>query len=255
MAFAIGSALGGIAGALYAPLVQYHRAGLVHPVALAQTAADGDRRRLAAIFFGPFVGAVVAVLLPEWLRFTEGYYLVIYAVAVIVLMVWSARPGVLGLVDRVADAARVRPRRCIRGASAPRRETGHDARCSRSGHAQVLRRDHRRRRRQLRGSARARSSESSGRTAAASRRCSTASSASSRRAPAGRVRRRGRHRHARRCDSTACGVGRTFQCCRCFRNSRCATTSSSPAQEHHGTIAVAAVRPRPMPGSATPPIR
>ena len=26
-------------------------------------------------FFGPFVGALVAVLLPEWLRFTEGYYL------------------------------------------------------------------------------------------------------------------------------------------------------------------------------------
>ena len=30
----------------------------------------------AGYFFGPFLGAIIAVLLPEWLRFTEGYYLI-----------------------------------------------------------------------------------------------------------------------------------------------------------------------------------
>ena len=30
-------------------------------------------------FFGPFLGALVAVLLPEWLRFAGGYYLILYA--------------------------------------------------------------------------------------------------------------------------------------------------------------------------------
>jgi len=51
-------------------------------------------------FFGPFLGAVVAVLLPEWLRFTEGYYLMAYAVLVIALMV-VCPAGLLGLVERV----------------------------------------------------------------------------------------------------------------------------------------------------------
>ena len=38
MAFAIGSALGGVAGTLYAPLTQYHRPGSVQPLALARSA-------------------------------------------------------------------------------------------------------------------------------------------------------------------------------------------------------------------------
>ena len=28
-------------------------------------------------FLGPFLGALVAVLLPEWLRFVESYYLIL----------------------------------------------------------------------------------------------------------------------------------------------------------------------------------
>ena len=30
----------------------------------------------SGFFLGPFLGAMIAVLLPEWLRFTEGYYLI-----------------------------------------------------------------------------------------------------------------------------------------------------------------------------------
>jgi len=48
---------------------------------------------------------VVAVLLPEWLRFTEGYYLMAYAALVIVLMIISPA-GLLGLVARVAKPRR-----------------------------------------------------------------------------------------------------------------------------------------------------
>ena len=51
-------------------------------------------------FFGPYLGAIVAVLLPEWLRFTEGYYLMAYAVLVIALMV-VCPAGLLGLVERI----------------------------------------------------------------------------------------------------------------------------------------------------------
>ena len=45
MAFAIGSALGGLAGTLYAPLVRSRRAARLHAGAVAQSADDGDRRR------------------------------------------------------------------------------------------------------------------------------------------------------------------------------------------------------------------
>ena len=46
MAFAIGSALGGVAGTLYAPLTQYIDPVPFNALALARSAADGDRRRL-----------------------------------------------------------------------------------------------------------------------------------------------------------------------------------------------------------------
>lgn len=90
MAFAIGSAYGGFAGALYAPLVEFIDPS---PFALSQSflfllmVVVGG----AGSFAGPFIGAAVAVLLPEWLRFTEAYYLLIYAFLVMVLMAFC--PG------------------------------------------------------------------------------------------------------------------------------------------------------------------
>jgi branched-chain amino acid transport system permease protein len=58
-------------------------------------------------FFGPMLGAGIVVLLPEFLRFTEGYYLILYSASVIVLMVWSPQ-GLIGLGERFL--ARFRPR-------------------------------------------------------------------------------------------------------------------------------------------------
>ena len=63
----------------------------------------------AGSFLGPFFGALIDLLLPEWLRFTQGYYLLIYAALVIMLMIFCPK----GIVGAVIAAARtlVRPSR------------------------------------------------------------------------------------------------------------------------------------------------
>jgi branched-chain amino acid transport system permease protein len=103
MAFAIGAGIGGLAGSLYAPLV-----GFIDPSPFVLSATPTGSLSLllmvvvggSGYFFGPFVGAVVAVLLPEWLRFAQGFYLMAYAILVIVLMVYCPT-GLLGLLDRI----------------------------------------------------------------------------------------------------------------------------------------------------------
>jgi branched-chain amino acid transport system permease protein len=106
MAFAIGSSLGGLAGALYAPLVQFiepnsFALGLSFNLLLMVIVGGSGN------FFGPFVGALVAVLLPEWLRLTQSYYLIIYAAAIMVLMAFCPS-GLLGLVERAGKALKGR---------------------------------------------------------------------------------------------------------------------------------------------------
>ena len=120
MAFAIGSALGGVAGTLYAPLTQY-----IDPVPfnlslsldlLMMVIVGG-----AGFFFGPFLGAMIAVLLPEWLRFTEGYYLMLYAVAVILLLIYSPS-GILGIADRYLTERRTKAASALRAVAKARLE-------------------------------------------------------------------------------------------------------------------------------------
>ena len=115
MAFAIGSALAGVAGTLYAPLTQY-----IDPVPfnlslsldlLMMVIVGG-----AGFFFGPFLGAMIAVLLPEWLRFTEGYYLMLYAASVIVLLIYSPT-GILGILDRLATERRTKTASALRASA------------------------------------------------------------------------------------------------------------------------------------------
>ena len=98
MAFAIGSSLGGLSGALYAPLVQFIEPGsfsLGLSFNLLLMVIVGG----SGYFFGPLVGALVAVLLPEWMRVAEGYYLIVYAALVMVMMAFCPF-GLLGLVER-----------------------------------------------------------------------------------------------------------------------------------------------------------
>jgi len=111
LAFAIGSAFGGLAGAVMAPLVQFIEPGsfaLVHSLKLLLMVVVGG----AGYFYGPMLGAAIVVLLPEVLRFTDGYYLIIYALLVVVLMVFSPS-GLFGLGKKLAD--RLRPQRVERG--------------------------------------------------------------------------------------------------------------------------------------------
>jgi branched-chain amino acid transport system permease protein len=121
MAFAIGSALGGVAGAIYAPLTQY-----IDPVPF-NLSLSLDLLMMVIVggsgfFFGPFLGAMIAVLLPEWLRFTEGYYLMLYAVAVILLLIWSPT-GILGILDRYLADRRTRLASAMRAVAKSRLET------------------------------------------------------------------------------------------------------------------------------------
>jgi branched-chain amino acid transport system permease protein len=99
IAFALGAGLGGVSGVLYAGLLQYVDATpftLTMSVSLLLMVALGGSGR----FLGPFLGAAVAVVLPEWLRFAENYYLFGYALATIVLMAfWPA--GLVGLCERL----------------------------------------------------------------------------------------------------------------------------------------------------------
>src|SRR4029078_8113821 len=102
MAFAIVSSIGGLSGAVLAPLVQY-----IEPLSFALNLSLNLLLMVivggSGYFFGPFVGALVAVLLPEWLRFIQGYYLVVYAVLVMVMMAFCPT-GILGLVERIVKA-------------------------------------------------------------------------------------------------------------------------------------------------------
>lgn len=101
LAFAIGSAFGGLAGAMQSPLVQFiepHSFGLIHSLKLLLMVVVGG----SGYFFGPMLGAAVVILLPEVLRFTEGYYLIIYSALVIVLMVYSPG-GLIGLGHKLYD--------------------------------------------------------------------------------------------------------------------------------------------------------
>jgi branched-chain amino acid transport system permease protein len=121
MAFAMGSALGGVAGTLYAPLTQY-----IDPVPF-NLSLSLDLLMMVIVggsgfFFGPFLGAMIAVLLPEWLRFTQGYYLMLYAVAVMLLLIYSPT-GILGILDRYLAERRTRAASALRAVAKSRLET------------------------------------------------------------------------------------------------------------------------------------
>lgn len=110
LAFAIGSAAGGLAGAIMSPLVQFiepNSFALVHSLKILLMVIVGG----AGYFFGPMLGAAVVILLPEFLRFTEGYYLMIYAGLVIVLMVFSPG-GLMEIGEKIMT--RLNPRQTVR---------------------------------------------------------------------------------------------------------------------------------------------
>jgi branched-chain amino acid transport system permease protein len=99
IAIALGAGLGGVAGALYAALLQYVDPtpfSLTMSVSLLLMVVMGGSGRL----LGPFLGAAVAVVLPEGMRFAENYYLFGYALAAMLLMAFCPS-GLIGLGERL----------------------------------------------------------------------------------------------------------------------------------------------------------
>jgi branched-chain amino acid transport system permease protein len=112
LSFAIGAAYAGVAGVLFASLVQF-----IEPAPF--TVGASIMMYLMVVvggpgyFLGPVVGAGVGVLLPEWLRFAQAWYLFIFGGAVVLMMIWLP-DGLLSIPDRI------RARRVSRAASAAR---------------------------------------------------------------------------------------------------------------------------------------
>jgi branched-chain amino acid transport system permease protein len=112
LSFAIGAAYAGAAGALFASLVQF-----IEPAPFTVGASIMMYLMVvvggAGRFFGPVLGSAVGVLLPEWLRFAQGWYLFVFGSAVVLLMLWLP-DGLLSIPERL------RARRMAREASAAR---------------------------------------------------------------------------------------------------------------------------------------
>jgi branched-chain amino acid transport system permease protein len=106
LAFAIGAACAGVGGVYYAALVEFIEPGPFHfstsLMMLLAVIVGGSGR-----FFGPVVGTVIIILLPELLRssnmealkFMQKWYLVFFGVSVVLLMVWLPG-GILSFADR-----------------------------------------------------------------------------------------------------------------------------------------------------------
>jgi branched-chain amino acid transport system permease protein len=112
LSFAIGAVYAGVAGALFASLVQF-----IEPAPFAVGASIMMYLMVVVggpgYFFGPMLGSAVGVLLPEWLRFAQAWYLFVFGIAVVLLMLWLP-DGLLSIPDRL------RARRLAREASAAR---------------------------------------------------------------------------------------------------------------------------------------
>ena len=104
LAFAIGAACAGIGGAYFAALVQFIEPAPFHVASsltmLLAIIVGGSGR-----FFGPVLGTVVVVLLPEWLRFMQSWYLAVFGFAVVALMIWLPG-GILSIPDRFGKRAK-----------------------------------------------------------------------------------------------------------------------------------------------------
>ena len=116
LSFAIGAVYAGVAGALFASLVEF-----IEPAPFAVGASIMMYLMVvvggAGYFFGPLLGAAVGVLLPEWLRFAQGWYLFVFGSAVVMLMLWLP-DGLLSIPDRMKARRQAREASAARSAAA-----------------------------------------------------------------------------------------------------------------------------------------
>jgi len=116
LSFAIGAVYAGIAGALFASLVQF-----IEPAPFA--VGTSFMMYLMVVvggpgyFFGPLLGSAVGVLLPEWLRFAQAWYLFVFGAAVVLLMLWLP-DGLLSIPDRIRAKRQAKEASAARTAAA-----------------------------------------------------------------------------------------------------------------------------------------
>lgn len=121
LSFAIGAAYAGVAGALFASLVQF-----IEPAPFTVAASIMMYLMVvvggAGYFLGPIIGAAVGVVLPEWLRdvpYVSNWYLPMFGASVVLLMVWLP-DGLLSIPDRLREKRDARAASAARSAAASR---------------------------------------------------------------------------------------------------------------------------------------
>ena len=116
LSFAIGAAYAGVAGGLLASLVQF-----IEPAPFA--VGSSIMMYLMVVvggpgyFLGPVLGAAVGVVLPEWLRFAQAWYLFVFGSAVVLLMIWLP-DGLLSIPDRIRAKKQAKEASAARAAAA-----------------------------------------------------------------------------------------------------------------------------------------
>jgi branched-chain amino acid transport system permease protein len=103
LSFAIGAVYAGIAGALFASLVDF-----IEPAPFAVGASIMMYLMVvvggSGYFLGPLVGALVGMVVPEWIRdvfpVLSNWYLPIFGLTVIAMMVWLP-DGLMSIPDRI----------------------------------------------------------------------------------------------------------------------------------------------------------
>jgi branched-chain amino acid transport system permease protein len=108
--FAIGAAIAGIGGGLYANYISYITSDnfgfQLTLVSVLFVALGGS-----TTFLGPILGAVLLTFLPEYIRFLADYRMMFYGLLVLLIMIWRPK----GLID---DALLHRLGRALRGREA-----------------------------------------------------------------------------------------------------------------------------------------
>jgi branched-chain amino acid transport system permease protein len=116
LSFAIGAAYAGIAGGLFGSLVQF-----IDPAPFTVEASIMMYLMVVVggpgYFLGPLLGAAVGVILPEWLRFAQAWYLFVFGGAVVMLMIWLP-DGLLSIPDLIRSKRQSREASAARSAAA-----------------------------------------------------------------------------------------------------------------------------------------
>lgn len=105
LSFAIGAAYAGLAGALYASLVDY-----IDPASFTVGASIMMYLMVviggAGYFLGPLVGALVGIIVPEWIRdvapILSNWYLPVFGLTVVLMLIWLP-DGLMSLPDRLKE--------------------------------------------------------------------------------------------------------------------------------------------------------